>query len=238
MAGTFVLITGAWHGGWAWRPVAEELRSTGHRVLTPTLPGLQDGADPTPYTLTDVVDSVVELVDGEDLRDVTLVGHSWGGYVIAGAAPRLAGRLRKLVFWSAFVPAEGRSLYDEVPPNYQALFDGQAQASGNNSVAMPFQVWQLAFMPDASEDVQRVVHSLLVPQPMQYFTETVAPLDLDTLGVPVAYLLGEDDVALPPGEYGWNRFAERLGVAPVPTPGSHEACFTRPAELAEALLKI
>ncbi|WP_410791674.1 alpha/beta fold hydrolase [Kribbella sp. C-35] len=238
MAGTFVLITGAWHGGWAWRPVAEELRSAGHQVLTPTLPGLQDGADPTPYTLADVVDSVVELVEGEDLRDVTLVGHSWGGYVIAGAAPRLAARLRKLVFWSAFVPAEGRSLYDEVPPNYQALFDGQAQASGNNSVAMPFEVWLMAFMPDASEDVQRVVHSLLVPQPMQYFTETVAPLDLDTLGVPVAYLLGEDDVALPPGEYGWNRFAERLGVAPVPAPGSHEACFTRPVELAEALLKI
>jgi pimeloyl-ACP methyl ester carboxylesterase len=238
MAGTFVLITGAWHGGWAWRPVAEHLRAAGSRVLTPTLPGLRDGDDPTAYTLTDVVDSVVELVEGEDLRDVTLVGHSWGGYVIAGAAPRLASRLRKLVFWSAFVPAEGRSLYDEVPPNYQALFDGQAQASGNNSVAMPFEVWQAAFMTDAPEDVQRLAHSLTVPQPMQYFTEPVAPLDLDTLGVPVSFLLGEDDVALPPGEYGWTRFAERLGVAPVPAPGSHEACFTRPVELAEALLKV
>jgi hypothetical protein len=82
------------------------------------------------------------------------------------------------------------------------------------------------------------VHSLLVPQPMQYFTDTVAPLDLDTLGLPVSYLLGEDDVALPPGEFGWTRFADRLGVAPVPAPGSHEACFTRPAELAEALLKV
>ncbi|MGW1346268.1 alpha/beta fold hydrolase [Kribbella sp. NPDC002412] len=237
MAGTFVLITGAWHGGWAWRPVAEHLRAAGQRVLTPTLPGLADGDGPTSYTLTDVVDSVVELVEREDLHDVTLVGHSWGGYVIAGAAPRLAPRLRKLVFWSAFVPAEGRSLYDEVPPHYQALFDGQAAASGNSSVAMPYEVWQAAFMPDAPEDVQQLVHSLLLPQPMQYFTEPVAPLDLDTLGVPVAYLLGEDDLALPPGEYGWNRFAERLGVAPVPTPGSHEACFTRPAELAESLLK-
>lgn len=237
MAGPFVLITGAWHGGWAWRPVAEQLRAAGHRVLTPTLPGLRDGDDPTAYTLTDVIDAVVELVEGADLRDVTLVGHSWGGYVIAGAAPRLASRLRKLVFWSAFVPAEGRSLYDEVPPHYQVLFDGQAAASGNNSVAMPFEVWQAAFMPDASEDVQRLVHSLLVPQPMQYFTETVAPLDLETLGVPVAFLLGENDIALPPGEFGWTRFADRLGVAPTPTPGSHEACFTRPAELAESLLK-
>jgi pimeloyl-ACP methyl ester carboxylesterase len=238
MAGTFVLITGAWHGGWAWRPVAEQLRAAGCRVLTPTLPGLHDGDDPTAYTLTDVIDSVVELVEREDLRDVTLVGHSWGGYVIAGAAPRLAARLRKLVFWSAFVPAAGRSLYDECPPHYQGLFDAQALASGNNSVALPFEVWQAGFMQDAPEDVQRMVHGLLVPQPMQYFTEAVVPLDLDTLGVPAAYLLGEDDVALPPGEYGWPRFAERLGVVPVTTPGSHEACFTRPAELAEALLKI
>jgi pimeloyl-ACP methyl ester carboxylesterase len=237
MTGTFVLITGAWHGGWAWRPVAEHLRAAGCRVLTPTLPGLHDGDDPTAHTLSDVIDSVVALVEGEDLTDVTLVGHSWGGYVIAGAAPRLAARLRRLVFWSAFVPAAGRSLYDEVPPNYQALFDGQAAASGNNTVAMPFEVWQAAFMPDASEDVQRMVHSLLVPQPMQYFTETVAPLDLDDLGVPAAFLLGEEDIALPPGEFGWTRFAERLGVAPTPAPGSHEACFIRPAELAEAFLK-
>lgn len=237
MAGTFVLVSGAWHGGWAWRPVAEHLRAAGNLVLTPTLPGLRDGDDPTSYALSDVVDSVVELVEGADLRDVTLVGHSWGGYVIAGAAPRLVSWLRKLVFWSAFVPGEGRSLYDEMPPHYQALFDGQAQASGNDSVAMPFEVWQAAFMPDASEDVQRVVHSLLVPQPMQYFTETVAPLDLDNLGVPAAFLLGEDDVALPPGEFGWARFAHRLGVAPIPAPGSHEACFTRPAELAAAFIK-
>jgi pimeloyl-ACP methyl ester carboxylesterase len=238
MAGTFVLITGAWHGGWAWRPVAEQLRAAGCRVLTPTLPGLDDGDDPTSYTLTDVIDSVVDLVEREDLHDVTLVGHSWGGYVIAGAAPRLAARLRKLVFWSAFVPAAGKTLYDECPPHYQGLFDAQALASGNNSVALPFEVWQAGFMQDAPEDVQRIVHNLLVPQPMQYFTEAVVPLDLETLGVPVAYLLSEDDMGLPPGEYGWTRFAERLGIAPVLAPGSHEACFTRPAELAEALLKI
>ncbi|HEY9414064.1 MAG TPA: alpha/beta fold hydrolase, partial [Pseudonocardia sp.] len=73
MSETFVLITGAWHGGWAWRPVAEHLRAAGHRVLTPTLPGLHDGDDPTRYSLSDVVDSVVDLVEAHDLRDATLV---------------------------------------------------------------------------------------------------------------------------------------------------------------------
>jgi pimeloyl-ACP methyl ester carboxylesterase len=236
MSETFVLITGAWHGGWAWRPVAEHLRAAGHRVLTPTLPGLHDGDDPTRYSLSDVVDSVVDLVEAHDLRDATLVGHSWGGYPITGAAPRLASRLHKLVYWSAFVPADGRSLNDEVPPHYQELFTAQAGASGNNSVALPFEVWQAAFMNDAPEAVQRAIHPLLVPQPYQYFTETVRSLD-PALGIPVAYVLSTDDVALPPGEYGWDRFAARLGVAAQPAPGSHEACFTEPAGLAEALLK-
>jgi pimeloyl-ACP methyl ester carboxylesterase len=237
MSDPFVLVTGAWHGGWAWRPVAEHLRAAGHTVFTPTLPGLADGEDPTRHSLADVVRSIVDLIEGADLHDVTLVGHSWGGYPITGAAPTIASRLRKLIYWSAFVPAAGRSLYDEVPPQYQQMFASLAQASGNNSVAMPFEVWQGAFMNDAAEETQRIVHSLMVPQPYQYFTETVEPISPDDLGIPVAYVLSEQDVALPPGEYGWARFAERLGLTPQPAPGSHEACFTQPTGLAEALLK-
>jgi pimeloyl-ACP methyl ester carboxylesterase len=227
-----VLITGAWHGGWAWRPVAQELRAAGCRVLAPTLPGLHDGDDPAGRSLADVTGFVAGLVEREDLHDVTLVGHSWGGYVAAGAAPAVASRLRKVVFWSAFVPEAGRSLYDEVPPDYQELFTQLAQASGNNSVAMPYEIWRSAFITDVAEDVRRLTHSLLVPQPFQYFTETVPPLDPQ---VPASYVLGSEDISLPPGT--WLRFAERLGVPPLMTPGSHEACFTRPADLAAAFLK-
>jgi pimeloyl-ACP methyl ester carboxylesterase len=237
MTNPIVLVTGAWHGGWAWRPVAEHLRAAGHTVYAPTLPGLADGDDPTRNSLADVVQAVVDLIENEDLHDVILVGHSWGGYPITGAAPAVASRLSKLVYWSAFVPAAGRSLYDEVPPPYQQLFAGQAEASGNNTVALPFEVWQAAFMNDATEESQRIVHNLMMPQPYQYFTETVDPIDPDTLGVPTAYVLSEKDVALPPGEYGWARFADRLGVPAQPAPGSHEACFTEPVGLAEALLK-
>ncbi|MHA6779704.1 alpha/beta hydrolase [Pseudonocardia saturnea] len=238
MAETFVLISGAWHGGWAWRPVAQHLRAAGHTVHTPTLPGLADGDDPTALHLSDVVDFVVDHVESRDLTDVTLVGHSWGGYPITGAAPRLAARLKKLVYWSAFVPAEGRSLYDEVPPPYQELFGAVAAASGNNTVTLPYEVFAGGFIGDAPEPVQKLVHDLLVPQPMQYFTETVDPIDPATLGVPVSYVFSTGDVALPPGEFGWvPRFPERLGVTAIEAPGSHEALFTEPAGLAEALLK-
>ena len=236
MTDTYVLITGAWHGGWAWRPVAQRLRAQGHRVLTPTLPGLHDGADPTAHSLHDVIDYVVDFVERADLREVSLLGHSWGGYVITGAAPRLAPRLRRLVYWSAFVPAAGRCLNDEVPPHYTEMFVALAEASGDNSVTMPFEVWQNAFMQDAPEPVQRTVHELLVPHPMQYFTTPVEPIDPAALGVPASYVLSVDDISLPPGEYGWDRFAGRLGVEPILAPGSHEACFTQPDGLVQSIL--
>lgn len=238
MAETFVLIGGAWHGGWAWRPVAQHLRAAGHRVLTPTLPGLADGDDPTRHQLSDVVDFVVDHVEGQDLTDVTLVGHSWAGYPITGAAPRLASRLKKLVYWSAFVPAEGRNLLEELPPPVAELFTGLAAASDDDSIVLPFEVFAGGFIQDAPEPVQRLVHDLLVPQPLQYFTATVPALDHAALGVPVSYVVSTDDISLPPGEFGWApRFPDRLGVQPTETPGSHESLFTQPAGLAEALQK-
>lgn len=234
MPETYLLVSGAWHGGWAWRAVAQQLRAAGHRVVAPTLPGLADGDDPTRYVLDDVADLLVDVVERADLRDVTVVGHSWGGYPMTAAAPRLRDRLRRVVFWSAFVPAAGASLLDECPAPYVELFTSLAQASGDNTVSMPFEVWQSAFMQDADEQAQRIVHSLLVPHPMQYFTAAVPPLDVD---VPVDYLLSTDDIAMPPGELAWApRFPARLGVVAVEVPGSHEGLFTQPQALAQALL--
>jgi pimeloyl-ACP methyl ester carboxylesterase len=239
MAENFVLVHGAWHGGWAWQPVANLLRTDGHRVSAPTCPGLGINDDPSGVTLTDCVDAVVRHVEASGLSDITLVGHSWGGYVIAGAAPRIAAQLKNLVFWSAFVPEAGLSLYDEVPPNYQQLFTHLAGASDDNTVAMPLEVFQGAFMGDAEPAAAAVVHSVLRPQPFGTFTE--APVGGEAyraLGLPMHYVLSADDVALPPGEYAWDRFAERIKTVPVSVPGSHESMFTRPVELADALVQV
>src|SRR5690349_12482287 len=92
MSENFVLVHGAWHGGWAWQPVASRLRAAGHRVWAPTCPGLGIDDDPRGVTLAGCIDSVVSQVEASFAVDVTLVGHSWGGYVIAAAAPRCGGR--------------------------------------------------------------------------------------------------------------------------------------------------
>ena len=237
MAENFVLVHGAWHGGWSWQPVASTLRAAGHRVWAPTCPGLGIDDDPRDVTLADCVDAVVHHVESSGARDITLVGHSWGGYVIAGAAPRLASQLKRLVFWSGFVPEAARPLYDELPPNYQELFSRLAAASDDNTVALPLEVFQGAFMGDADRAAAAAVHSLLRPQPFRTFTDPpVSGEDYRGLGVGMHYVLSADDVALPPGEYGWDRFAERIKATPVSVPGSHESMFTHPVELADALI--
>ncbi|OUS84157.1 alpha/beta fold hydrolase [Rhodococcus sp. NCIMB 12038] len=239
MPKTFVLVHGACHAGWTWSPVAKYLRAQGHRVFMPTLPGLGAGDDKAEVRLTDSVDYLVDYVRKRDLTDIVLVGHSWGGFPVSGASVRLATRISRLVYWSAFVPRTGESLLDLCPPAYADMFRALADASTDNSVTFPFEVFSATFMQDATPETQSLVHPLLESQPFYTMSE---PLDLDgweRLQLPSSYVLSEDDLALPPGEFGWApRFPERLPGAPViHTPGSHECQFTQPEPLAAALVE-
>jgi pimeloyl-ACP methyl ester carboxylesterase len=106
----FVLIHGAWHGAWCWEGVAQDLRDRGHEAEAIDLPG--HGQDTTPHdqvTLDAYVDRVAQAV-GEDGEPVVLAAHSMGGIAITQAAERLHDRLAKLVYVTAFLPADGQSL--------------------------------------------------------------------------------------------------------------------------------
>lgn len=108
---TFVLVHGAWNGGWCWTTMASILRNDGHRVYTPTLTGLGERAHlSTDQTDLDThITDVVSTMHYEDLRDVVLVGHSYAGMVITGVADKMADRLRALVYLDAFLPEPGQS---------------------------------------------------------------------------------------------------------------------------------
>ena len=86
MAHTFVLVHGAWHGGWCWQRVADRLRGAGHTVFTPTLTGLGERSHllRAGIDLTTHITDVVNVMRWEDLTDVVLCGHSYGGFVISG----------------------------------------------------------------------------------------------------------------------------------------------------------
>ncbi len=129
---TFVLVHGAWHGGWCWARVADRLRAAGHSVFTPTLTGLADRSHlllPTVSLQTHIRD-VANLIRWEELTDVVLVGHSYGGMVITGAADLVADRVRTLVYVDAFTPEHGQSAFDLRAPEANALTLQKAKANG------------------------------------------------------------------------------------------------------------
>ena len=142
---TFVLVHGAWHGGWCWREVAGRLQSAGHRVFAPTLTGLADRSHLLTRETgleTHILD-IVNLLEWEGLDDAVLCGHSYGGMVVTGAADRAAGRLRALVYLDAFVPADGQSLSDMAPPERVdgMLRDAAERGDGWKVPPLPASAW-------------------------------------------------------------------------------------------------
>ena len=118
-SGTFVLVHGAWHGGWCWKKLTPLLTDRGHRVFAPTLTGLGERAHllSPAVDLTTHIQDITAVLEYEDLHDVVLVGHSYGGMVIAGVAEKAASRLTQLVYLDAFLPENGKAVKDYAPLN-------------------------------------------------------------------------------------------------------------------------
>lgn len=239
MANTYVLVHGSWHGGWCWTPVANHLTGLGHKVYTPTLAGHGPDVERAGVTHQDCVDTLVQYIEQRDLRDVILLGHSWGGNMLCAAAPRIADRLQRLIFWSAFVLNDGECILDVLPPHYVALFRDLAGSSSDYTVSLPWEVWRGGFMQDGGEEAARLAYSLMTPEPMRIYEAKLDQKAFFKLDIPKSYLLTRQDLSLPPGEYGWYpRFGKRLGEHKyVEVDGSHEACFTRPIDLANAIVE-
>ena len=239
MGSTYVLVHGSWHGGWCWTPVVRRLEELGHRAYAPTLAGHGPDVERAGITHEDCVDSIVQYIEVRQLRDIILVGHSFGGTIISRVAQRIPDRLRRLVFWSAFVVGDGESLSDNVPPQYRELFEQMAKQSSDNTVMMPWDIWRTAFMQDAGEEEARIAYNLLTPEPYQPFVAKLDQKRFFELDIPKSYIHCRQDVSLPPGEWAWYpRFGMRLGPHKlVEMDGSHESCFTRPTELADAIVE-
>ena len=234
----FVLVHGAWHDGSGWDATSRHLEAKGHRVFAPTLAGHGKGANKR-VDHADCVKSVVDFIAGHSLTDVVLVGHSFGGTVIAKAAETIPERIRRLVFFCAFVLRDGKSLLDEVPPETAAGFDELAKQTVDNSVMLPFPVWREAFINDADLDTARRIYDQLSPSPMQPFKDRLDLKKFYSLQTPRSYLYCTEDIALPPGEWGWHpRMSGRLSLHRlVQMPGSHEVMYTNPTGLAEKLVE-
>jgi pimeloyl-ACP methyl ester carboxylesterase len=129
---TFVLVHGAWHGGWCWDRVAPLLRGAGHEVHAPTLTGLSERAHLlTPLVgLETHVEDVVRLIDVLDLRDVVLVGHSYAGQVVTAVADRRPAAVARRVCLDAFVGSDGEAARDLLPESVEHHWAESAAEQG------------------------------------------------------------------------------------------------------------
>jgi pimeloyl-ACP methyl ester carboxylesterase len=111
---TFVLVHGAWHGGWCWRVVQDILQARGHRVYAPSLTGLADRSHllSTSINLDTHIDDIANLFKWEDINDAVLVAHSYGGWPVCGAVEKIGARVSSLVFVDSYVPEDGQRVMD------------------------------------------------------------------------------------------------------------------------------
>jgi pimeloyl-ACP methyl ester carboxylesterase len=167
---TFILVHGAWHGGWVWDRVAQQLKRSGHNVLAPDLPA--HGSDRTPVgqvTLQRYVDKIVNLVDA-CAQPVVLAGHSMGGIVLSQAAEQRPERIRVLVYICAFMLRNGQTLLEVAQADKDALVMPNVIPSPDGSSAnLQPEMLREMFYGTCSDNDYEFAKSRLVPQPTAPF---------------------------------------------------------------------
>jgi hypothetical protein len=157
--------------------------------------------------------------------------------IITGLADTVPDRVRRLVYWNAFVPNNGESVTDMVPQQYVELFHRVAAERGDGCVVLPFPIWREAFINDADLETARRAYNALNPQPLKTLTDKISlktnPADMK---IGKSYVNYTEDISLP--HHSWHpRLSQKLGLFRlVQVPGSHELCFSSPSRLANALM--
>jgi pimeloyl-ACP methyl ester carboxylesterase len=169
---TIVLIHGSWHGGWCWQKLVPLLRHHGHDVYTPTLTGMGERS----HLLGEQADierhirDILQFLFYEGLRDVIMVGHSYGGVIISGVAEQAADRIARLVYLDAFIPRDGDSLFSMRPPEFANYFRDRAEKEGDGTL--------LPALPPEEFGVRD-------PEDVAWMRPRLCPVRLETFADPV-----------------------------------------------------
>jgi pimeloyl-ACP methyl ester carboxylesterase len=175
---TFLVAHGSWSAGWAWKKMRPLMAAAGHVLITPTYTGVGERvhlASPTVGLATHIQD-IVAVLEIEDLRDVVLIGHSYGGMVATGVADRARDRIAQLIYLDAFVPQDGQSSFDLQPAEMRERMRTMARTTGDG-----WRVPANPLPPDTPEADVAWAKGRRFPQPIQSFEQPVrlsAPLSL------------------------------------------------------------
>jgi pimeloyl-ACP methyl ester carboxylesterase len=244
---TYVLVGGGWMGGWCWQNVARRLREEGHDAYPATLTGLGERvhlASPQVDLDTHITD-VVNIVEFEDLHDVVLLGHSYGGHVVTGAADRIPERISCLVYLDTAPLPEGASLIEKFPPELRKRTEEQVWELGEGwkFPIPPLEgLANMASLEGVDEDHLRLLYSRATPQPFGTYTqplhlENLAREELPKLGIVCSFSLAQVKEMIASGQ---PLFRDLAGPEWrfVELPTGHYPMFSRPEDLAKLLLDI
>src|SRR5262245_21031853 len=230
---TFLVAHGAWSAGWAWKKMHPLTSAAGHLLFTPTYTGLGERehlASPSNDLETHIQD-VLAVIKYEDLRDVVLIGHSYGGMVATGVADRAGDRIAQLIYLDAFVPRNGQALVDLLPPERrQRMQERGKQGDGCRVPPNPTP-------PATSEADAKWIAERRLPQSFKTFEMPLRLSDAD-IKLPRSYIYCK---RIPPGD-PFRQFAERAkseaGWRYHEIDASHSPHVTAPEVLATLLQAI
>ena len=227
-----VLVHGAWHGSWCWRRVLPLLWLAGHRVVPVTLTGLGERAHQLSpdITLDTHVEDVVAAMRAEEVRDAVLVGHSYGGLVVTGAADRLGDEVGRLVYVDAVVPLPGEAWSTRNPPSVQA--ERRAAIARHGFLPPPpASAFGLAGA-DASWVERRQT-----PQPAGVYDDPLS-FDGDRWAARPRTFVDCTEPALPTIEPSRQLVRSQPGWEVVELATGHDAMISEPADLAAVILTV
>jgi pimeloyl-ACP methyl ester carboxylesterase len=235
-AQTFVLVHGTWLGGWCWSRVADRLRGAGHRVFTPTLTGLGERKHllSKDITLDTFTKDIVNVLEAEELTNIVLVGHSFGGLAISGVADAMPDRIRHLVYLDSLMVERGKSPFDSLPADVVAArLKAAEETSGGLSVSNPPPSAFGVFDEKDTEWLKR----RLTPHPLGTYTSTLnikAPVGNN---LPRTYIYCANPTYAPlQTSRNWVKAQQGWRWAEITT--GHYAMVTAPDELTRMLIGV
>ena len=239
----FVLVHGAWHGGWCWSKLTPLLLGPGASVYTPTLSGLGERAhlaemlDPVQLDLDLHIRDIAQLLEYESLNDVILVGHAYAGMVITGVAEVCPERLSHLIYINGVVPADGECMAEQLIPVRGPEFAAWVQGCIDRSEgylpapASPEEIGRRWGIPDPAD--REWMFAKVTPQPAAAMAGRVHLGNPAARSIPRSFIGGE--------EAGFQPVAERVRAAGWGTyhlDSGHDPMISHPRELADILLGI
>lgn len=243
---SFVLVPGYWLGGWAWKAVTDVLRDKGHTVYPVTLTGLGErvhlGSAQT--NLSTHVADVINLVKYEELDDVYLVGHSYGGVVIAQVADAIPEKIAKLIYVDSAPLPDGTAQIDFSEPEELAAYEKSVAEKGDGR-QLPLPSWKELDQGDNLKDLttknKKYIEKLATPQPFNVSRQKLSLKNKARLKLPKVVILTTFTAAqakemIDSGNPLFKELADPALIF-VELPTGHYPMFTRPAELTEILLE-